>query len=372
MLLASHFLSGLAICWLPLIIACAASALFADQSHIISSGYIISQFGLMLLQTALIFSIFVAAGIVASSTPMHIISCIAFTALPSALGLLADDLCSRFLFGYFTTESVENFITISAVPIYFSIVAGEPGFPVVIGYIAATLALFAGAMALYKKRPLEKAGDTVAFGFMEVGFCFFSSFVGGYIFANLFETLYNGQDAYFYAGMAIGGFASFFVARMIVKKTLRVWNKASFKQFGIFAAIALLLLADLKTDAYGFERRVPKASKVKSVTVNLSYVLRESAVNILKSEYVFKDKDAIDAVISMHDMLVANRDELRESSHYEYFAIDYDLPSGGRLSRTWQVDLEVIKNDYGLAALLDTDEFKAQNRLRNFELKSQS
>jgi hypothetical protein len=376
MLLMSQFLSGLAICWLPLIITCAASILakkpafvshatidIESWSKVVSSGYIITQYALMLLQTALAYSIFILAGIAASNTPMHIISCFAFAGLPSALGLLANVFCSRFLFGYFETERVINFISIPAVPIYFSFEVGNPPFPVVIGYIVATFALLACAMALYDKRPLEKAGDSVAFGFMEVGICIFFSLMGATLFAFLLESIYVVNDAYFFVGMAAGGFASFFAARMIVKKTTRVWNKESFLQFGVYAAIAFLLVTGLKTDAFGFERRVPKANEVESVNIELEYILGSSIANFTNRPYVFKNKDAVSAVISMHERIVANRGLQRQArTQNNVLSVTYDMANGRQLSRRWLATLRFHTDDAGLAALLETDEFKAQNR----------
>jgi ABC-2 type transport system permease protein len=396
----SNFISGLLLVWLPIVavgLICLLlkkpdlAAVFPNPgeapAQISAASYILSRFALMLLSTLFVYTVCVLAGMVTGNTPMHLIVCGLLNGIVPAVILFGYAYCTRFLFGFSDSGEFLNFVASLSPAIYFPLTGGAPGAAVVAAYIVAAVVLCAFASVLYARRPLEKAGDSTVFTFMEIVFCCFAALAGMTALAYYFEILYSqgnyssaadggAADLYFCIGMVVGAVVAFALARIIVKRTPRIWNRETALQFGAFALVALLLFVGLRLDLYGYERRVPAAAGVESVAIsvpsrNYNAIVRpESSGNT----YTFRDASNIEAVTVFHSRVAENRDAFRQSSLSTansnlYMRLRYALPRGASMSRTWALPADFLSADASLRALVESEEFRAQNSLSNPAIK---
>lgn len=164
-------------------------------------------------------------------------------------------------------------------------------------YALAGCAFALLAWALYRRRKMETAGDTVALPVLrplfQVSMCFGTAFVFAAVILSLSSNAWRGRAAAFIALglLLVGAFLGWFAARMVLEKSLRVFRKS----WGGFLACALVLtlfLLACEYDLFGYERRVPAFEDVASVSVQG----RE-----------LKEPENIEAAIALHRGLIVNK-----------------------------------------------------------------
>ena len=144
------------------------------------------------------------------------------------------------------------------------------------GYIAAMTAagllLAALALLLYRRRPLESAGDAIAHGFLKPIFKYaFSAgcaVVLGYIFYNLLFPRYDVIGwPYLTVCLMAGGAIGLLAAEMMLRKSLKVLGHAK-KGMAIACAALLCCCLVLGLDILGLARRLPDADKIEMVQLS--------------------------------------------------------------------------------------------------------
>ncbi|MDR1469292.1 MAG: hypothetical protein LBT00_08355, partial [Spirochaetaceae bacterium] len=168
---------------------------------------------------------------------------------------------------------------------------------------------------------------------------------------------------------------AFALARIIAKKTRRILNRETALQLGVFALVSLLLFAGLRLDLYGYERRVPDASRVSSVVLSPPIPVLDAIIRFGEG-YTFREAANIEAVTAFHRRVTENRAALRAvlASPYAYGpAYVYNTTlryafsgAGSSLSRSYgKLPADFCKEDASLRALVESEEFRAQNSFEN-------
>jgi ABC-2 type transport system permease protein len=113
------------------------------------------------------------------------------------------------------------------------------------------------AFFIYRKRHMESAGDFVSFKPMGTVFTLMASATLGLALHAIVPT----------AGMIVGALVGFFVCRMLLERTIKVFNKKSWLYLiglCLFIGLTLVLTA---WDVGGVASRIPDAEDVESVTI---------------------------------------------------------------------------------------------------------
>ncbi len=198
--------------------------------------------------------------------------------------------------------------------------------PYVLGFTAVGAVCALLAVLLLRRRQMESAGDVVAVPFLKKLFPW-----GAAVAVSLSAGLMTLENVFGYGGytssgagfhrtmvllaiLLLGGFVGWFGAQMLLRKTLRVFDR-SWVGWGVFSAVVLVLVLGLELDAMGWERRLPDRQKVDHAAVwcynNGAYPTD------------FRESENIDAVMALQKKIVANKS-----------AFEYDGPSafeGGTL-----------------------------------------
>ncbi|MBO5496887.1 MAG: hypothetical protein J5967_05735, partial [Oscillospiraceae bacterium] len=206
-----------------------------------------------------------------------------------------------------------------------------------LGYLAvicaAGLALGVLAVLILKKRHMESAGEIVAVPVlrpifricMSVGtavvvaciLCqeFLSRIVSGHALAVCACVL-----------LAVGAALGWFVAEMLMKKSLRVFRRG-WKQIGIIAACLVLLAILAEADVTGYERAVPSPDDVASVRLQTG------------GSRELTDPESIASYCEFHRGLVAHKTENERASSTRYWnmPLTYTLKNGKTVQRVYQL-----------------------------------
>lgn len=221
--------------------------------------------------------------------------------------------------------------------------------------VAAVLA--GAALLLYRRRSLEAAGDVVAVRAMRPVFQYGVALCAGLFLGMVTAQLLGLPDLGLMAAILLWGVAGYFVARMLLDKSFRVWGH--WKGAAVTAAVLLVLFAVVGFDLTGFETRVPRAEDVASVKVSGLQVWPSDGGNNVN--VTLEDPEEIAAVIALHQAVVDRKDRAgaTDGSDYyggAYFDISYSMKDGATLARRYNyvlVDQEL--DQLGQAVINDPD-----------------
>ena len=271
--------------------------------------------------------------------------------LPVALVALLDAAFNRFVFGY---DGIEGLYTLARwlTPIWnlaqsldvrrveevtngvTELVGYE--FPT-LGYILvyAVLGLILAGLALVvcRRRHMERAGDAVTVTWVRPVFQYGVAFCCALAFGVLFFEMFRGvlpETAWtLLVLMLISGTVGYFLARMVLEKSFRVFG--CWKGCLPFLAAVTVLVCVMEFDLTGFERRVPDENQVVSVCVSDIYSMPyDEAQHTAVQDST--DPEIIRAVLDLHRSVVDSKNALENQNYYvttEQSAVgDYYVETG--------------------------------------------
>ena len=154
-------------------------------------------------------------------------------------------------------------------------------------YAAVGIVFAIVGLLLYRKRNLECAGDAIAFPILQPLFQLVCAVGVGTLVVMGVETFLAYRIG---AGMSMlylllfcGGAAGWFGAKMLLKRTTRVFQLRSWVGLGILTAMVAVSLVATRFDVLGIEDRIPDVEDVSSVTLNFDGLELTDEENVLTS-----------------------------------------------------------------------------------------
>ena len=389
----SNFLSGLILIVLPLIATTLILLLlvkpvfaYGGTEDLFTTTLVLQWLWQSLIVVSSVYGIGVFAGVISGNTALHMLLGFGFNGLLPALYSVSVAYFSEFLFGF---DGINRWIDLAAgiMPYTKAIqIQGSFSLGLTIYYIAFFLAVLVASALLYHKRHLEKAGDSLVFKSAGIVICYLIAFFGMSLMAFYFNTIPLIQEIQsqghmmFYFGLLVGIVIFLYIGRMIVTKTPRVFNRESLKHLVIYTVIALLFVVSIDLDFTGFEKRVPKPSKVDEVVLsNLEFsegYLRYDPAFFNgpeydernESEFVFNDEKNIAALTHFHQGLLDDRLELEKNEKYwnsQSLGINYDRGGIFDLNRRYTIPRHILNGSKDLKAVYESQEFKTKYSFNN-------
>ena len=217
------------------------------------------------------------------------------------------------------------------------------GFQMMGWYLLAAVVFFAAAAVLYRKRPLEKAGDVVIFSCLNPCFRWLMGIMAGYTLV-MYTCMFLEEARIFLphavmAGIVIlAGLLAFYIAEMLIRKNFRVLNKRILRESVIFTGAMLVSFAAVIGITKVQENYVPRQEEIDSVEYNLSYGITLSG-------------DEAADVITLQKEILAHVDEwnsaTKETVNFVTVTFSYILKSGNAVRRSYSIPF----TESGLAAL---------------------
>lgn len=179
---------------------------------------------------------------------------------------------------------------------------------------------------LYKKRHLECAGDFLAFPQLEPVFSVAAALCAGMV-ARLMYTSASNTETDYYLAMAFGIIVGWFVARMLLERTARVFKKKNFKGLGILLVAAAACIGLIHLDPMGVEHWVPEPEDLQSATFGrFGY------------GYEAETSEDMDKLLRLHEL--ALEQYLTEDYSGGYRRDDY-IEGGVKEDAQWGVDIAI-------------------------------
>ena len=278
--------------------------------------------------------------------PGHILALPVFygvlNGLVAGLCMLVDNAMDVLLVGYAGNDLLSSPLTRWCTPLWHliwkieavdSTAAGgyytAQGTAIALGYCLVLGAAFTLiAVVVYQHRQLERAGDVVTVGWVRpifqwgVGIC-----AGLTLGSILYENFFRRQGAWaFVTLVALCAVLGAFVARMFLKKTLRVFAEG-WKSCGLVGLAVLLLLGGAKADLFGYQRWTPEPELVESVYLgNMDSAPYDGG----RSGVTITDPALIGKIVELHRELVKDLDTLERTRWNE---VEYRTDPTG----SWEV-----------------------------------
>ena len=254
-------------------------------------------------------------------------------------------------------------------------------------YTAVGLVFLYLGLLLYKHRRMETAGDTISIEILKPVFRFCCTVGAGLVFAAFVqELLYQITPtrwmaaAYIAVLLIVGGILGYFISKMLIEKTVRVF-RTGWKTVGIYAVCAVLLVAAVECDLFGYEQKVPDLDKIKSVTLN----------TYDGNAMTFDEAENLAEIVSLHESIIANKafheteSGTAEAMQYlsafpepnanlskRMLSLNYELENGKYMIRRYMVTYgpdEIRDSSSDLRrteALINTDEGIAERLVASF------
>jgi len=241
--------------------------------------------------------------------------------------------------------------------------------PMALAYAGAGILLAVLGWRLFQKRRMETATDVVAIGVLKPVFRWCLAFAGSLGFGGGLVTLVyasrngggNMTDTLFILlAMAMGGLLGWFLADILMRKTIRVF-RLHWKGAVLYTAILALFVLGAELDVTGYEKRLPDREDIGRVYISCS----EGSVELV-------DPENIDLVLALHESVIQNRDlheqKQPEESWYSHLYISYsDAVNEAGFAKTIMNRRYEILITEELAEDLDSDVMQLERLLNTKE-----
>ena len=237
------------------------------------------------------------------------------------------------------------------------------GMGTVFVYALAGAVLTAAALALYRRRHLEGAGDVVTVAWSKpifkygVGVC--AALSVGQVFYEFFVYALPKGGWTLLVFLLLWGAAGYFVAEMLLQKTFWVF-RGSWKGCVALGLVLTAFIAVMELDLTGYERRTPDPDRV--VTAAL-YASNTSPYDDGEGTVIAADPALIQAVVDLHQTIVdeqAIQENAQMGSDYETVTVpggrlDIQTAGSSRVSISYTlIGGDVMQREYRIAFDADT------------------
>lgn len=323
----TNYLSGLAFMIVPNIVVFLVSVVVETAFGIL----VFSSLFTWLVVTCCLNLFFYSFAVFCGMFTGHILALPAFygilNMLAAGLCYLLQNMASRFLFGFTGATWMEDVATWLTPILYLayhtSIDYGTENTEacfVGLGYVfllALAGLIFVGlALAVYRRRQLESAGDVVSVSWVrpvfQYGVAFCCAIALGTMFDNIFSSLLPSSAWVLLVWMLVWGAFGCFVAAMLLHKSFWVF-KPCWKGCAVFLACLTAAMCLMELDGFGFETRVPSTAQIKSVFI--SDIETHPDDNLHWTTYGISDPELIEAVTELHQRIVEEKGWLEETAN---------------------------------------------------------
>ena len=397
----SQILSGWLMCILPLLVMSLLYLCFMkevtpdltsssisypyrdDYTNVYTASAIFRWLGDSVVIMTFFFGMFVLAGSLVGTTVMQVLlSGVMFGILPLMIFII-NAFCDSFLLGYDGMSDFMERLMTDSIPLICIVCGWGSAAKLNLAYLAAGIGMLALARFAYSRAKLEKVGDSMIFKAIEEIITWLIVFVGMAAFGWIFYNMASNTKGVLVLGMITGALITFLVVKIIIAKSIKVFNRQNLISLCIFAVIAALFTGFTVFDLSGFANRLPEESKIRSVELSGTATFRTSYDSYYYDASILKDKQksavstdpaAISAMYELEKYIVENRlydyemvvydtaEYAREGDTIEYgvdrISFRYKMKNGTSFKRTYFVRIDDTIVDL-LDKVVATDDWKA-------------
>lgn len=359
---------------------------YTSEDNVYTVSAVFGWFGDSLVIMTFFYGMFVLAGTLVGTVIMQVLlSGVMFVILPLMIFII-NAFCDSFLLGYFGMSDFMESLMRNANPLIRLVFGwGEnAGLHLELTYLLAGVLMLALARFAYGRAKLEKVGDSMIFRVTEEIITYLIVFVGMTAFGWIFYNMAASTKGMLVFGMAVGALITFFVVKIIIDRSVKVFKKHNLISLCIYLVIAALFTGMTVFDISGFSKRLPKEDKIQSVqlsdaTFRVGYDISSYCDNLLlknkeRKPVMSDDANVISAMYELEKYIVENKryeheatvydtsSYLREGENIEYgvenISFLYKMKNGTSFSRRYFVKLDDTTVDL-LNRVVCTDDWKS-------------
>ena len=372
-LFSSHFLSCLLFCVLPVLLTGIVLLIIAQpiydpmagmhaEENLFARSRVLLWMWDYCLTSLFVLAVVIFGGMITGTSVHHFIAAVGFNVIVPAIYLILKLYYLMYLFGY-NESHFQNIDDLS--PAIKSVAYNPIGLKWSVIYLAVTAVIIAFSMFLYNKRKLERATDGVVFKPANVLITLLFGFLGMSLLGFAFHTIFEESQGITVFGYICGALLAMIIVRMIIMKTVRVFDKPFLKTAVAYLVAALVFFAVIVFDLTGFESRVPDPQKIDQVEIT-SPALNQMIASDDMQRREFREPETIALVAQLHKEIIENKEicEKGDSNYDNLIEISYC--TGSRDSdrykvkqvRSYEVPASLLKESETYRKLIDSDEVR--------------
>ena len=372
-LFSSHFLSCLLFCVLPVLLTGIVLLIIAQpiydpmagmhaEENLFARNRVLLWMWDYCLTSLFVLAVVIFGGMITGTSVHHFIAAVGFNVIVPAIYLILKLYYLMYLFGY-NESHFQNIDDLS--PAIKSVAYNPIGLKWSVIYLAVTAVIIAFSMFLYNKRKLERATDGVVFKPANVLITLLFGFLGMSLLGFAFHTIFEESQGITVFGYICGALLAMIIVRMIIMKTVRVFDKPFLKTAVAYLVAALVFFAVIVFDLTGFESRVPDPQKIDQVEIT-SPALNQMIASDDMQRREFREPETIALVAQLHKEIIENKEicEKGDSNYDNLIEISYCTGSRDsdrykvKQARSYEVPASLLKESETYRKLIDSDEVR--------------
>lgn len=289
----SHVLSGWLMCIIPVVLTAllylvfmretlintiyetAADSIFVTGSpdtvsvNIYTVGAVMKWLASSIGIITFFYGMYILAGSLTGNSAMHLLLSGLFFIIVPALLLIVSTYCECYIEGFVSLPDWISDVMSHFNPLIMMITTGSESIvaaKTTLTYLVLGLVFIAAGGAAYRLAKLEKVGDSMIFRPVEEIITYLVVFVGMTVFGFFFQSFKDNSKAFLIIGMVIGTLITFFITKVVIARSVKIFNMKNLKSLGIYVVIAALFTAFTVFDITGISKRLPKLDEVESVS----------------------------------------------------------------------------------------------------------
>lgn len=289
----SHVLSGWLMCIIPVVLTALLYLVFmretlihtiyetaADSIFVMGSPDTVSiniyTFGAVMKWLAssigmmtFFYGLYILAGSLTGNSAMHLLLSGLFFIIVPALLLIVSTYCESYIKGFVSLPDWVSDVMRCFNPLIMMVTTGIENIvsaKVTLTYLVLGLVFIVAGGAAYRLAKLEKVGDSMIFRPVEEIITYLVVFVGMTVFGFFFQSFKNNSKVFLIIGMVIGTLITFFITKVVIARSVKIFNMKNLKSLTIYVVIAALFTAFTVFDITGISKRLPKLEQVESVS----------------------------------------------------------------------------------------------------------
>ena len=357
----SHVLAGWIMCILPVFLMAMLYLNFMKDIYTFEDviRWLASSIGII----TFFYGMYIFAGSLTGNSAMHLLLSGLFFVIVPVLLILVSTYCESYINGFVSLPDYVSDAMRCFNPLIMMLTEGMNNVAAVrttITYlILGLLFIGAGSMA-YRLAKLENVGDSIIFRTVEEIITYLVVFVGMTIFGFFFQSFDESSKGVLILGMVTGTLITFFVTKVVMARSVKIFNLKNLKSLVIYVVIAAVFTAFTVYDISGISRRLPKLEQIRSVNCEYMFDGYEmdyfayGSFRELSDVAEITSPTVIGKVYQLHKYIIENDlpCELQRAARYdmydsegqtvpiEYVSFEYEYKNGSEFKRRFYLALD--------------------------------
>lgn len=357
----SHVLAGWIMCILPVFLMAMLYLNFMKDIYTFEDviRWLASSIGII----TFFYGMYIFAGSLTGNSAMHLLLSGLFFVIVPVLLILVSTYCESYINGFVSLPDYVSDAMRCFNPLIMMLTEGMNNVAAVrttITYlILGLLFIGAGSMA-YRLAKLENVGDSIIFRTVEEIITYLVVFVGMTIFGFFFQSFDESSKGVLILGMVTGTLISFFITKVVMARSVKIFNLKNLKSLVIYVVIAAVFTAFTVYDISGISKRLPKLEQIRSVNCEYMFDGYEmdyfayGSFRELSDVAEITSPTVIGKVYQLHKYIIENDlpCELQRAARYdmydsegqtvpiEYVSFEYEYKNGSEFKRRFYLALD--------------------------------